>query len=299
MVATAQASITESKPPKSLMGPSQNFFSPTLGLFLLSMLLPLVGMFGLYQVHWNPWLSFTTGFIAVWLLNVVLHDSSHRSAHRWSWLNDFLGFWAALLQGLTWPVFLRTHLAHHAHTNDPEKDPDYYVSTGGPLWLTPIRFFHQEWFFFRHRLYKGWQDLGLWALSRGIQVGLLVLAWHLGYFKYVMDHWFVPAGWVALGLGIWLDYFPHRPFDSLGRFGSTRVYPSRWLNRLIFGQNYHLVHHLWPSVPWYHYQDAYYATKELLLEKKSPHGLGLSNTREWLMFLRDFFVGVPKNRSHR
>ena len=54
------------------------------------------------------------------------------------------------------------------------------------------------------------------------------------------------------------------------------------------GQNYHLVHHLWPSIPWFEYKPAYEATKPLLNSKGSPqrkngnfvasdnHGLGLT-----------------------
>ncbi|HCF27956.1 MAG TPA: beta-carotene hydroxylase, partial [Cyanobacteria bacterium UBA11049] len=48
---------------------------------------------------------------------------------------------------------------------------------------------------------------------------------------------------------------------------NARVYPNSILNFLIMGQNYHLIHHLWPSIPWYNYQPAYYAMKPLLDEK--------------------------------
>jgi fatty acid desaturase len=33
--------------------------------------------------------------------------------------------------------------------------------------------------------------------------------------------------------------------------------PGRVLNLLLLGQNYHLVHHLWATIPWYRYQQVY------------------------------------------
>ena len=47
------------------------------------------------------------------------------------------------------------------------------------------------------------------------------------------------------------------------------------MNWLIMGQNYHLVHHLWPSIPWFEYKPAYEATKPLLDAKGSPQRLGI------------------------
>ena len=41
------------------------------------------------------------------------------------------------------------------------------------------------------------------------------------------------------------------------------------MNLLIMGQNYHLIHHLWPSIPWFEYKIAYEKTKPLL-DKKAP-----------------------------
>ena len=69
------------------------------------------------------------------------------------------------------------------------------------------------------------------------------------------------------------------------------------MNLLIMGQNYHLVHHLWPSIPWFEYKPAYEATKPLLDVKGSPQRLGIFETRrDGYNFLYDILVGV---RSHK
>ena len=68
------------------------------------------------------------------------------------------------------------------------------------------------------------------------------------------------------------------------------------MNCLIMGQNYHLIHHLWPSIPWFEYKPAYEATKHILDAKGSPQRLGIFETRsDGLNFLYDIFLGL---RSH-
>ena len=62
------------------------------------------------------------------------------------------------------------------------------------------------------------------------------------------------------------------------------------------GQNYHLIHHLWPSIPWFEYKIAYEKTKPLLDEKGSPQRVGIFETKEdTLNFFYDLLIGV---RSH-
>ena len=63
-------------------------------------------------------------------------------------------------------------------------------------------------------------------------------------------------------LALAFDLIPHLPYDSTERFHDTRALPSRALNVLFLGQNYHLVHHLWNSVPWYKYQQVFNETKD-------------------------------------
>jgi hypothetical protein len=67
--------------------------------------------------------------------------------------------------GFAFPVFTRVHIQHHAHVNDPDNDPDHFVSTGGPLWLIAARFFYHEVFFFKRQLWRKYELLE-WFLSR-------------------------------------------------------------------------------------------------------------------------------------
>ena len=62
------------------------------------------------------------------------------------------------------------------------------------------------------------------------------------------------------------------------------------------GQNYHLIHHLWPSIPWFEYKIAYEKTKPLLDAKGSPQRVGIFESKnDTLNFLYDLILGL---RSH-
>jgi len=276
--------------PKEFMGPPGDI-NPTLLMFLTAVVLIIISTCGYWAWEWPGWCCFTINVIALHMSGTVIHDASHNVAHKDQLMNAILGHGSALMLGFAFPVFTRVHLQHHAHVNDPENDPDHFVSTGGPLWLIAVRFFYHEIFFFKRKLWRKYELLE-WFLSR-LFVGLVIyLACQYNFLGYIMNFWFVPALVVGIALGLFFDYLPHRPFQERDRWKNARVYPSPILNIMILGQNYHLIHHLWPSIPWYNYQPAYYATKHLLDAKDSPQSLGLLKGKDFLSFVYDIFLGI-------
>ena len=69
--------------------------------------------------------------------------------------------------------------------------------------------------------------------------------------------WLVPALGAATVLAFAFDYLPHRPHEARGRYRDTRAYPGSLLHALLLAQNYHLVHHLWTTIPWFRYRRAF------------------------------------------
>ncbi|NEO27062.1 MAG: hypothetical protein F6K03_09240, partial [Kamptonema sp. SIO4C4] len=243
------------------------------------------------------WCCFWLNVLAVHLAGSVIHDACHKAAHSNRIVNASLGHISALMLGFAFPVFTRVHLQHHANVNDPKNDPDHFVSTGGPLWLIAPRFFYHEVFFFKRRLWKKYELLE-WFLSRLFLVTVVGVSLQFGFFPFVVNYWFSPALVVGVALGLFFDYLPHRPFVERDRWKNARVYASPLLNLLIMGQNYHLVHHLWPSIPWYWYQPAYHATKPLLESKGSPLSSGLlASPKDFWGFVYDIFIGIRWHRS--
>lgn len=266
-------------------------FNPNVTMFFSALSLITLSTCGYWLLSWPDWICFSANVLALHLSGTVIHDASHNSAHSNRVFNAILGHGSALMLGFAFPVFTRVHLQHHAHVNDPENDPDHFVSTGGPLWMIAARFFYHEIFFFKRQLWRKYELLE-WFLSRLFVATIVIVACQYGFIGYVMNFWFVPALVVGIALGLFFDYLPHRPFQERDRWKNARVYPSPLLNLLILGQNYHLVHHLWPSIPWYKYQPAYYATKPLLDAKDCEQSLGLLQGKNFWSFLYDVFLGI-------
>lgn len=266
-------------------------WNPNVIMFITAILLGISSVCGHFFWHFPNWYCFLANVLALHMSGTVIHDASHNSAHSNKIINAIMGHGSALMLGFSFPVFTRVHLQHHAHVNDPENDPDHFVSTGGPLWMIAARFFYHEVFFFKRKLWRNWELLE-WFLGRLLVFIIVFLGIKYGFINYLMNYWFVPALVVGIALGLFFDYLPHRPFKETDCWKNARVYPSRILNILIFGQNYHLIHHLWPSIPWYKYQDAYYATKPLLDAKGCAQTLDLWNGKNFLEFLYDVFLGI-------
>ncbi len=276
--------------PKELLSPPGDF-NPTLLMFLAAIAMFGLSNFGYWLWEWPHWCCFVTNIIALHIAGTVIHDACHQSAHRNSIINAILGHGSALLLAFAFPVFTRVHLQHHAHVNDPENDPDYYVSTGGPLWLSPVRFLSHEVFFFKRQLWRN-NELWQWFWNRLFIAAIFYVSIQYHFLGYILNFWFIPSYIVGIALGLFFDYLPHRPHQERDRWKNARVYPNSILNVLIMGQNYHLVHHLWPAIPWYNFQPAYYAMKPLLDARGCEQSLGIFQGKEFFNFLYDFFIGI-------
>lgn len=276
--------------PREFLGPPDDL-NPNVFMFFGALVLVAISTIGYWVWHLPDWCCFGFNVLALHMAGTVIHDASHNAAHPDRIVNAIMGHVSALMLGFAFPVFTRVHIQHHANVNDPENDPDHFVSTGGPLWLIAARFFYHEIYFFQRKLWRNYELLE-WFLSR-LVVGLVIyFACQHGIADYILNFWFSPALVVGLALGLFFDYLPHRPFQDRNRWKNARVYPSPIVNILIFGQNYHLIHHLWPSIPWYKYQAAYHATKPLLASKGCHQSLGLLKGKDFLQFVYDVFLGI-------
>lgn len=211
--------------------------------------------------------AFTCNMLAAYMGFTVMHEAAHgniRAKQRGRGLETLLGWISGFLLTVPFSVFRRLHLTHHAFTNDPDKDPDYWVAAASP-WGIGLRsasiivgyYYHFAKHFpqaanARERRYQ-WQSLsgfGFVYLITGLGI------YHLGL-AVVMTLYWGPALAASALLAFGFNWLPHHPHREQGKYRHTRIFDRAWLSPLLLAQNYHLIHHLHPGLPFYQYARAY------------------------------------------
>ena len=152
------------------------------------------------------------------------------------------------------------HLRHHAFTNHAEKDPDHWVQGQSALsialrCLTIFPHYFRDFFLgvtSRTDQARASRNAALLGLTMMVLAALVLSAFGLG--REVLALWVGPAVLASGLLAFAFDWLPHAPHIERRRFLDTRVIEGRALCALLFCQNYHLIHHLYPRVPFYRYR---------------------------------------------
>jgi fatty acid desaturase len=104
--------------------------------------------------------------------------------------------------------------------------------------------------------------LGIWSLA-------LILS-AMGHGMSVLFCWIVPAR-LAIALVTfsfsYLPHYPHKTLASENRYRATRILLAWWLTPLVVYHNYHLIHHLYPGVPFYRYPKLFALKRDELVAK--------------------------------
>ena len=165
-------------------------------------------------------------------------------------------------------AFRYAHLAHHRHTNDPLGDPDHY-SGRGSKWLLPLRWLSIDAYYYRWMGDR--KDGGSTFLFGVVLVACALSA--MGAGAEVLFCWLVPAR-LAMGLiAFSFSYFPHAPHDVTAkedRFRASNILLYPGLTVALLYQNYHLIHHLYPGVPFYRYARIFRSKRSELVRRGAP-----------------------------
>lgn len=221
--------------------------------------------------------------LAGYLTFTPMHDASHGSIARARWLNELTGRLAGLPLMAPFRAFRFAHLEHHRNTNDPARDPDMW--SGGRFRLTlPLRWMTQDLhyyaFYFRQLATRPRDERAETVIALLALWGTAALAAASGHGREVLLFVVLPSR-LAIGLlACSFDWLPHAPHETRGsddrfratlnvRWSSER--PGRFLTPLLLSQNYHLVHHLFPGVPFYRYGAVWAARETELLARGAGH----------------------------
>ncbi|WP_132992417.1 fatty acid desaturase [Gordonia zhaorongruii] len=214
---------------------------------------------------------------SIFVLFTVLHDASHYSISTRRWVNVAFGrvsmFFVSPL--ISFKSFSFIHISHHRNTNDGASDPDHFIS-GSPRWQLPFRFPAMDLPYVRfvlrniNRRPRGEviETIGLAALA----VACIVGATMTGHLWTLAVVYLIPERVAMFVLAWWFDWLPHHDLPDTQRENRYRATRNRvggeWvLTPLMLSQNYHLVHHLHPSIPFYRYVAAWRKNEQAYLDR--------------------------------
>ena len=220
-------------------------------------------------------LAAAIGTFVSYLAFTPAHDAMHRAASRIPWVNELILRLATFVAVpfVSGKLFRIMHMQHHRFAND-EKDPDHALSSKyRNILLWGVWPFLYLWTWARHRdqyppikFYNVWGEAG---------VGVVIIVAMFWFFPQQMVWlWAVPmyfAFFLMCLVFMVLPHYPHKVKDSIDPYQAT-VIRTGWewlLTPLLMYQNYHLVHHLYPTVPFYRYKKAWLA-REAFHESHHP-----------------------------
>ncbi|MDA8019469.1 MAG: fatty acid desaturase [Thermoanaerobaculia bacterium] len=250
---------------------------PTL-LFFVTVFATWVAVASLAWVGVLGWgTTFGLQTLLAYLIFTPLHEASHGNiAGRQTRLRR-LETWVGWLSGVPllapYPAFRKLHLEHHGHTNHEEDDPDFWVA-GTTRWSIAWRCAtilpHYYW-----RILRGaWRSPAardaVVLLTLTVYLALAIGLSFAGYGTWVLLAWMGPA-LVATGiLAFVFDWLPHQPHQERSRYRNSRILLFPGLGVLTTNQSLHLIHHLYPRIPFYRYGTFFREARATLASKGAP-----------------------------
>lgn len=223
------------------------------------------------------WVMVPANAIASFAMFTVLHEASHNAAGTRHAVNQVLGRLSVPFVAIyiAFPAFRFIHMQHHRFTNEPsDRDPDAYT-TDAPWWQLPARWLTVDAayarFYAHHISRRPKRERMELAASVSLMAAVVALALVTGTFAEFVVIYLIPQR-LALGLlAWWFDWLPHHGLEKTAaenRFQATRnrIGMEPILSPLMLNQNYHLVHHLHPRIPFYRYVNTWRSQEEAYLE---------------------------------
>ncbi|OBF65393.1 electron transfer flavoprotein [Mycobacterium sp. 852002-51971_SCH5477799-a] len=295
--------------------PAPKLAWPTIGLFLAGLTAFVLSTIA-YIRGWAPiWVTIPINVAVTFTMFTVVHDAVHYAISSTRWVNGLVGRLAWLLVAplLAFPAFGFIHIEHHRHSNDDEKDPDTFASHT-PIWLAPLRWALIEYFYGKYYLSRvrsrPKKEVAETAAMLTLSVTGLIVAIVTGNIWTLAVVFLIPQRIAGILLAWWFDWLPHHGLEDTQRSDRYRATRARvgmeWLyTPLMLSQNYHLVHHLHPSVPFYRYVKTWRRNEEAYLERNPAistvfgQELNPDEFREWKELNRNLGRVLPVRMPER
>jgi fatty acid desaturase len=220
------------------------------------------------------WLGALANTVFLYSLYTVVHEAVHANISSRTtnlrWVDTLAGMIACVPLWLFYHQHKRQHMQHHTHTNE-ESDPDIYARGTFLGWVflrlpvALINYFNPVQHYRDCKRFElPTREIVYTAISFVAYAAVLVSLIVAGYGQEMLFLWFIPW-WI--GQTVMLTFFtwtPHHDHHETGRYRNTRVSLFPGANFLLQGQNYHLIHHMMPNIPYYRYRDTFEELRPIL-----------------------------------
>lgn len=290
--------------------PTPKLALPTIGLYLTALTVFILSTTaGIVGLVWMG-LTIAVNAFAIFAMFTVVHEAVHYLVSSKRWVNALVGrlAWVFVTPMFSLPAYRYVHLEHHKHVND-DNDPDVFASRAS-TWQLPLRWMSAEFFYciyyiprLRSRPTAEYAEtVVLFILS---MAGLTVVITTANLLTLAAV-FLIPQRIAIALLGWWFDWLPHHGLETMksgSRYRATRVRVGmEWLfTPLMVSQNYHLVHHLHPAVPFYRdgrmwrRNEKAYLQRNVVIATVFGRQLNLDEYRQWRRLNRKLWL-LPRAR---
>lgn len=210
-----------------------------------------------------------SGFLVFWSFT-PLHEAVHRNLSTNNWLNDTIGTFSAqlLLPGFSTSLYRYLHVTHHARTGQND-DPDLKFTHKNLFYsMLNAAFLDARWtqFYFSVWNKRPLAERTRFSIGLVLYLGLFVVAFTSAYAVEFIIAFVLPM-LVGRMLTVYLfATIQHRKgheqrVDPIGATSIQDVDSKWWQHLFMLGQSQHLIHHMYPGVPWYKYDAIWRAAK--------------------------------------
>lgn len=236
-----------------------------------------------YSVPYIP----ATGAKALYLLSIIIiaarmralenlvHEASHHNLFPSTPLHHKLQFLYAFPVFRTLQDYRRSHMVHHKHLGDLQKDPDIVRMMvlgldglpNNPIWyllgLPMTGYLTYEYLCTTFREFwasssSRWTKWTFWIM-------VMLAVWRMAALKQFAYYYMVPCLVILPVTRFWAEVSEHLGLDLRADFGSSRTnigYSHMWYMNP-HNDGYHAVHHLCSQVPFYLLPEAHQRLMEM------------------------------------
>lgn len=223
--------------------------------------LVFIALFPLVLLDIVPlWAAFPIATLNAILAYLPSHEAQHNiiagRGKPLRWLNELVGHLSGIPLVHPYRVMRATHMEHHQHTNDVQKDCDIDLKGKSTADFFLQSLLNRQPGSNRNSAYGrcleriGQSHLQLDAVL--LNMGYLAIMFGFAWSGYAIEMallWWLPKMIGETYLTYYLAWAPHFPGHEQGRYRDTRAFKSRFGNIVSMGMQYHIVHHLYPRIP--------------------------------------------------